>query len=245
MTASSSDLMMMRPKDQKLLKALPGNDRCIDCGRMSPEWASVTLSVFVCLECSGVHRSLGTHISFIRSVKMDSWTEQQIASMKAGGGNAKCKEFLETKGGIDMTILETPIPEKYSSPAAELWRQVIKARVNGQEEPTELPEPEVVPDDSQSDAENSTTKKKKKKKFRTSFRKSKTNGSGPPPKVMEGFGSSPHPNELKEQRKRRGKKLLAVGGAAIGVIASVGLAAKTRKNQRKAKKVSKALSQSV
>jgi len=224
--------MMMRPKDQAQLKAMPGNDRCIDCGRISPEWCSVTLSVFVCLECSGQHRSLGTHISFVRSVKMDSWTPQQLASLKAGG-NDKCKQFLAEKGGIDMTVL-TPhsIKTKYSSPAAELWRQVIKARVNGTEEPTELPE--LVVEDTNSDDDNDDNSKKKK--F-GSIRGSRTSS-----KKMEGFGSSPHPSELKKSRKKRAKKILGMGAAAVGAIAAVGMAARNRK---KAAATSIALSKCV
>lgn len=229
-TKSKTDMMMMRPKDQAMLKAMPGNDRCIDCGRISPEWCSVTLSVFVCLECSGQHRSLGTHISFVRSVKMDSWTPQQIASMKAGG-NDKCKEFLATRGGIDMTVL-TPhsIKTKYSSPAAELWRQVIKARVNGEEEPTELPE--LVVEENNSDDDT------KKKKY-GSIRGGRTTE---PKKKMEGFGSTPHPSEKKMSRKKRAKKILGMGAAAVGAIAAVGMAARNRK---KAAATSVALSKCV
>jgi len=230
----STDLMMMKPEDQAMLKAMPGNDRCIDCGRISPEWASVTLAVFVCLECSGQHRGLGTHISFIRSVKMDSWTPQQIQSMKMGG-NDNCKEFIATKGQIDMTILSPhSIKTKYESPAAELWRQVIKARVNGTEEPTEMPELKRV---ESNDSEDSSSQKKKKK-F-ASIRGGKT---GPPVKVMEGFGSSPHPSELKKSRKKRAKKILGVGAAAIGAIATIGVAARNRK---KAAATSMALSKCV
>lgn len=237
MTVSSADLMMMRPEDQKFLKALPGNDRCCDCGRMKPDWASVNLAVFVCLECSGVHRSLGTHISFIRSVKMDSWTEAQIAAMKAGG-NDKCKEFLASRGNIDMAILSTPIPQKYSSPAAELWRQVIKARTNGNEEPTELPEPVVK------ESPPPTTQTTKKKFARLGSKKnSKTTVVGQPVKVMEGFGSTPHPSELRG--KKRGKKIMAVGAAAVGAIAAVGMKARSRKNGRKAKAVALTLSKGV
>lgn len=240
--STSTDMMMMRPKDQAMLKAMPGNDRCIDCGRISPEWASVTLSVFVCLECSGQHRGLGTHISFIRSVKMDSWTPKQIEAMKAGG-NDKCKEFLATKGMIDMTIMSPySIKQKYESPAAELWRQVIKARVNGTEEPTELPEfPEITSVDSQAGSEHSNSSPKKK--FGSLRGGRKTGGSvGAPVKVMEGFGSSPHPSELKKSRKKRAKKILGAGAAAIGAIAAVGMAARNRK---KAAATSIALSKRV
>ena len=65
---------------------------------------------------------------------MDSWTDQQLALMKSGG-NQKCNDYLE-KHGIGP---RTPIKQKYESPAAQLYKQVLKARVEGRPEPTELP----------------------------------------------------------------------------------------------------------
>ena len=64
-----------------LLK-LPENYVCADCKRNRPKWASCNLGVFICLECSGIHRSLGTHISFVRSCSLDSWTKDQVMKMK-------------------------------------------------------------------------------------------------------------------------------------------------------------------
>lgn len=46
-----------------LLRKVCGNDRCADCGAPEPDWASLNLGVLVCIECSGVHRNLGVHIS--------------------------------------------------------------------------------------------------------------------------------------------------------------------------------------
>lgn len=49
----------------------PGNDRCADCGAPAPKWASWNLGITVCIRCSGVHRSLGTHISKVKSIELD------------------------------------------------------------------------------------------------------------------------------------------------------------------------------
>lgn len=47
----------------KILRNIPGNDACAECGASEPEWASLNLGILVCIECSGVHRKLGVHIS--------------------------------------------------------------------------------------------------------------------------------------------------------------------------------------
>jgi ADP-ribosylation factor GTPase-activating protein 1 len=49
-------MVQMTPGDQAIVKALPGNDQCADCGMKNPQWASVSFGNVFCLECSGVHR---------------------------------------------------------------------------------------------------------------------------------------------------------------------------------------------
>lgn len=62
-----------------------GNDKCADCGAADPEWASTNLGVFICVHCCGVHRHLGTHLSRIKSVKLDAWSEDTILKMENKG----------------------------------------------------------------------------------------------------------------------------------------------------------------
>jgi len=127
----------MSAADQAIVRALPGNDVCCDCGQKHPQWASVSFGNMFCLDCSGIHRSLGVHISFVRSIAMDSWTSKQLALMKSGG-NKKCNDYLSAKGGIQPN---TPVKPKYESDAAQLYKEVLKARVEGRPEPTVLPPP--------------------------------------------------------------------------------------------------------
>ncbi|XP_033728320.1 centaurin-gamma-1A-like isoform X9 [Pecten maximus] len=50
-----------------------GNSACADCGAPNPDWASLNLGTLICIECSGIHRNLGTHLSRVRSLDLDEW----------------------------------------------------------------------------------------------------------------------------------------------------------------------------
>jgi Arf-GAP with SH3 domain, ANK repeat and PH domain-containing protein len=57
---------------QILREADQGNCWCADCGSCAKtEWVSINLAIILCIECSGIHRSLGTHISKVRSLTLD------------------------------------------------------------------------------------------------------------------------------------------------------------------------------
>eukprot|EP01084_Bolivina_argentea_P242492 406773_1 len=80
---------------EKLL-SIKGNSECIDCGQLNPKWASVNNGCFICIKCAGNHRSMGVHISFVRSITLDGWSKIQLARIK-NGGNQKLKDFWKTQ----------------------------------------------------------------------------------------------------------------------------------------------------
>ncbi|KAK0194466.1 hypothetical protein F5146DRAFT_1035992 [Armillaria mellea] len=78
-------------RSQKLvekLALLPGNDICADCKARNPRWASHNLGIFLCVNCASIHRKIGTHITKVKSLTMDSWTKEQVENMK-NMGNVK------------------------------------------------------------------------------------------------------------------------------------------------------------
>ncbi|KAG1892185.1 ArfGap-domain-containing protein [Suillus subluteus] len=77
------------------------NKTCVDCGNPNPQWASVSFAIFLCLQCAGVHRGFGVHISFVRSVSMDTWQADQIKRMQLGG-NAPFRQFIESYTPADQ-----------------------------------------------------------------------------------------------------------------------------------------------
>ncbi|KAF5729707.1 putative arf GTPase-activating protein [Tripterygium wilfordii] len=106
------------------LKAKSENKMCFDCNAKNPTWASVTYGIFLCIDCSAAHRSLGVHISFVRSTNLDSWTPEQMKMMSYGGNN-RAQVFFKQHGWNDGGKIEA----KYTSRAADLYRQILSKEV--------------------------------------------------------------------------------------------------------------------
>ena len=124
------------------LEAVDGaNGVCVDCGTPRPLWASVTYGVYTCLECAGVHRSLGVHLSFVRSLNMDAWSAAQQSQMRRGG-NGAFQSYLRACGMPAALELPTAQPteqqraasirDKYQTAVAAAYREHLGALGRGE-----------------------------------------------------------------------------------------------------------------
>jgi hypothetical protein len=96
--------------------ALPGGEACADCGRPHPSWASTNTGALICIQCSGVHRVIGTEYSAVLSCKLDDWEPSHIESMMRGNVAVNAE-------------LEAALPAGIAKPTPESDRESVEGFV--------------------------------------------------------------------------------------------------------------------
>ncbi|KAJ7324539.1 hypothetical protein JRQ81_017559 [Phrynocephalus forsythii] len=89
------------------VQGIAGNAGCCDCGQADPRWASINLGVTLCIECSGIHRSLGVHFSKVRSLTLDSW-EPELLKLMCELGNNVINRVYEAE--LEQSRVQKPQP---------------------------------------------------------------------------------------------------------------------------------------
>lgn len=134
--------MVSRETSEQIFRKLredPINNVCFDCNSRNPDWASVSNGVFLCLNCAGIHRGFGVHISFVRSLSMDTWSIKQLKIMTVGGNKA-LTDFFQS---YDIPLALPVHINKFKTRAAQYYRDRIKVAAEGVNYEVPAPDREV------------------------------------------------------------------------------------------------------
>lgn len=105
-------------------QASQSNKLCADCNSpgfllfhlqlnmKDPDWCSINLGVLICIQCSGVHRSLGVHISKVRSLTLDKLDDELYQFFRAFG-NEKANKIWEADASSGSLQKPQPRDERY------------------------------------------------------------------------------------------------------------------------------------
>ncbi|KAM6222351.1 arf-GAP with coiled-coil, ANK repeat and PH domain-containing protein 2 [Rhynchocyon petersi] len=133
-SSSTGSLESGNETKEKLLKgesalqrvqSIPGNAYCCDCGQADPRWASINLGITLCIECSGIHRSLGVHFSKVRSLTLDMW-EPELLKLMCELGNDAINQVYEAE--IEEMGIKRPQPGQRQEKEAYIRAKYVEKK---------------------------------------------------------------------------------------------------------------------
>ncbi|CAD7077861.1 unnamed protein product [Hermetia illucens] len=148
---------------------IPGNSKCCDCKSSEPRWASINLGITLCIECSGVHRSLGVHYSKVRSLTLDAWEPENVKVMMELG-NDTINRIYEARKSENLDLVEAN--ENCDISVREAW---IKAKYVEKRFVRRIPQP--TDEDEKDIDEDVSSRKWTVKKFRRRTRRTSSSKS--------------------------------------------------------------------
>ncbi|XP_072699080.1 arf-GAP with GTPase, ANK repeat and PH domain-containing protein 2 isoform X3 [Canis lupus baileyi] len=112
-----------------------GNSICVDCGAPNPTWASLNLGALICIECSGIHRNLGTHLSRVRSLDLDDWPRELTLVLTAIGNDVANRVWESDTRGRSKPTRDSSREERESWIRAKYEQLLFLAPLGAPEEP--------------------------------------------------------------------------------------------------------------
>ncbi|XP_078206671.1 arf-GAP with coiled-coil, ANK repeat and PH domain-containing protein 2 isoform X11 [Callithrix jacchus] len=107
------------------VQCIPGNASCCDCGLADPRWASINLGITLCIECSGIHRSLGVHFSKVRSLTLDTW-EPELLKLMCELGNDVINRVYEAN--VEKMGIKKPHPGQRQEKEAYIRAKYVERK---------------------------------------------------------------------------------------------------------------------
>ncbi|XP_027438604.1 arf-GAP with coiled-coil, ANK repeat and PH domain-containing protein 2 isoform X1 [Zalophus californianus] len=121
----SKDKLLKGESALQRVQCIPGNASCCDCGLADPRWASINLGITLCIECSGIHRSLGVHFSKVRSLTLDTW-EPELLKLMCELGNDVINRVYEAK--VEKMGIKKPQPGQRQEKEAYIKAKYVERK---------------------------------------------------------------------------------------------------------------------
>lgn len=192
-----SNFFMENPPFKSRLDAIvknPDNAVCADCSARGPRWSSVKLGILICANCAGIHRKLGTHITFVQSVTIDKWKQEWVETCEKIGNRISnayyeanipphlTKPSMSSEGGTGGDTMDPNTAARLEKWLRNKYELLIFVEP-GSVSPVDLVRRGDDPADTYPGVKKSSKKEKKKKKDVVLVDSPPFPGQTPPPEI--------------------------------------------------------------